>query len=99
MFLVNLGFSSIYVHAESVLATFGANINNACVVDVGYQKINICCVEEGIIVPNTLVRKNFGGDDIDIVFSKLLARKHAAIFKKKGLKVSNLVYWHERNAI
>jgi hypothetical protein len=36
-------------------------------VDIGSEKINVCCVDEGIIIANTLIRKNFGGDDVDVV--------------------------------
>lgn len=36
MFLISLGFNAIYIHLESVLATFGAGMNQACVVDIGY---------------------------------------------------------------
>jgi actin-related protein 8 len=71
MFLITYEFSAIYVHCESVLATFGACISTACVVDIGYQKINVACVEEGVIVPNTLFRKNYGGEDLDMVLYRL----------------------------
>lgn len=55
-----VGFKKIYLHCESVVACFGAAVSSACVVDIGHEKINICCVDEGIIVPQTLIRKNFG---------------------------------------
>jgi hypothetical protein len=34
-----------------------------------------------------LVRKNFGGRDLDNIFYKLQNKKHSALFKKKGMKV------------
>ena len=90
MFLVSMCFNAIYLHQESALALFGACLNHACVVDIGYQKINVSCVDEGVIVPNTVVRKNFGGDDIDNLLYRLLTRKHSALFKKKGYRVSSV---------
>lgn len=92
MFLVSFGFNAIYLHLESVLATFGACMNQACVVDVGFQKISVCCVDEGLILNNTMVRKNFGGDDIDNIFYRLLTKKHSALFKKKGSKLEPTLY-------
>lgn len=84
MFLKNLGFSAIYLQLESILATYGACLSSACIVDIGYQKINICCVEEGTIVNNSIIRKNFGGEDIDNMFYHMLIKRHSALFKKKG---------------
>jgi actin-related protein 8 len=42
-----LGFKSVFIHQESVLATFGCNKAGACVVDIGSSKINVSCVEDG----------------------------------------------------
>lgn len=47
------------------MASFGANLVNCCVVDIGYEKINVSCVDEGIILPGTYIRKNFGSKDMD----------------------------------
>ena len=60
-----LRFRSVFLHQESVLATFGAALPYACVVDLGAQKINVCCVDDGTVLPGTLIRKNFGGDDLN----------------------------------
>jgi actin-related protein 8 len=46
------------------------------VVDIGSDKINICCVDEGVILPGSYVRKNFGSRDIDLVLSRIIQRKH-----------------------
>ncbi len=100
MFLITYEFSAIYVHCESVLATFGACISSACVVDVGYQKINVACVEEGVIVPNTLFRKNYGGEDLDMVMYRLCQKKHAVNFKKKSIyKVIDPCLYGDFNSI
>ena len=60
MIFIQLGFQKIYIHLESVLACLGTAVSSALVVDVGHEKINICCVDEGIILPKTLIRKNYG---------------------------------------
>jgi len=52
------------------MACFGTAVSSACVVDIGHEKINVCCVDEGVIIPHTLIRKNFGSKDI----SKLLLK-------------------------
>lgn len=51
MILRLCGFKQIYIHLESVLACFGLNQQSACIVDIGSDKINICCVDEGVILP------------------------------------------------
>lgn len=55
-----IGWRKVYLHIESVLACFGAAVSSACVVDIGHEKISVCCVDEGVIMPQTLIRKNFG---------------------------------------
>ena len=57
----------MYFHMESVLASFSSTLSSVCVVDIGYEKINVACVEEGVILPGTLIRKNFGGKHINIM--------------------------------
>ena len=46
------------------MSSFGLAIQSSCVVDIGSDKINICCVDEGMIIENTLIRKNIGGKEI-----------------------------------
>lgn len=41
------------IFQESVCSTFGCGLSSACVVDVGDEKTSICCVEDGLLVPNT----------------------------------------------
>lgn len=63
------------MHLESVLACLGTSISSAVVVDIGHEKINICCVEEGVILPKTLVRKNFGLKHVTKTMIKLFNNK------------------------
>ena len=39
-------------------------------VDIGSTKTSVCCIDDGIILPKTQIKKHFGGDDI----SELLLR-------------------------
>lgn len=83
LFLRNLQFKSMYMHLESVLACFGTSVASACVVDIGYEKTTICCVDEGVVLPGTMVRKNFGSKHInDTLFYMLHSRKMFGYNKK-----------------
>jgi len=86
IFMRKLAFRRIYLHQESVLATFGTCISQACVVDIGSDKINICCVDEGVIIPQTIVRKFYGGRDIDVFLHALLTKKGAYSYMNKNVK-------------
>jgi actin-related protein 8 len=81
--MLNLQFKSIYLHLESVLACFGTSVPSACVVDIGYEKISICCVDEGVILPGTVIRKNFGSKHInEMLLHTLVSRKLFGYSKK-----------------
>lgn len=75
MIFVKIGFNRIYMHLESVLACLGTAVSSALVVDIGHEKINVCCVDEGVILPKTLVRKNFGLKHISKTMIKLFNNK------------------------
>ena len=56
--LKDIGFSKVYLHLEPIVACYGATITTATVVgfllfllflliDLGAEKINVCCVDEG----------------------------------------------------
>ena len=68
-----IGFKKLYIHMESVMACFGTAVRSACVVDIGHEKINICCVDEGVVLPRTLVRKNFGSKDVSKILAKIFS--------------------------
>ena len=64
LFFKYFGFKNIFLHLESVMSSFGLAIQSSCIVDIGSDKVNICCVDEGMIIENTLIRKNIGGKEI-----------------------------------
>jgi actin-related protein 8 len=38
---------------ESLAATYGAGVSNACVVDIGAVMTSIACVDEGLVLSDT----------------------------------------------
>jgi len=72
--LKRLSLKSAYIQQESVLASFAYALNCACVVDIGAQKTNVCCVDDGAIIPGTILRRHMGGDDITLLLHRLLTR-------------------------
>uniref|UniRef100_A0A3Q3X7J4 Uncharacterized protein n=1 Tax=Mola mola TaxID=94237 RepID=A0A3Q3X7J4_MOLML len=86
MLLLNMGFSGIIVHQESVCATFGSGLSSACVVDVGDQKTSLCCVEDGVSHRNSRLCLAYGGSDVTRTFFWLLQR---AGFPYRDCQLSN----------
>ncbi|GAA6059741.1 hypothetical protein JCM10212_001949 [Sporobolomyces blumeae] len=74
LLLRSLGFKQLCVMQESVCSTFGAGISSACVIDIGASLTKITCVEEGLVLPETRMVLDFGGDDITSFMHTLLLR-------------------------
>ncbi|PVG04564.1 actin-like ATPase domain-containing protein [Serendipita vermifera] len=89
--LVDMGFTQVAVHQECVSAGYGAQMSNACVVDVGALKTSITCIEDGLIVPDTRLTLNLGGDDITEVFYVLLQQ---SCFPYKEMDLTHLYDWN-----
>ena len=70
MLLDQVGFGFFAIHLESVLASFGCGLTLTCIVDIGYTTLTVTTVEEGIIVPNSQIKKHFGSLDIDVLSAK-----------------------------
>lgn len=77
MLLSKLRFKSIFIHNESVMTTYAMALPSACVVDIGSTKITVSCVDEGLLVPKTIIRKHYGGDDITEILYRLIIRNKA----------------------
>ena len=69
-----LRFKSIFIHTESIMATYAMALPSACVVDIGSSKINICCIDEGLVLTKSVFRRNFGGDDINELLVRMMCR-------------------------
>jgi actin-related protein 8 len=70
-------FKSILIHQESVMATYAMAVQTGCVVDIGAQKISVVCVDDGQILPRTIIRKHYGGDDINQLLFRLIKSEQA----------------------
>ncbi|KAG8867781.1 actin-like protein arp8 [Serendipita sp. 405] len=91
LLLIEMGFKQVAVHQESVCATYGAQLSNACVVDIGAAKTSICCVEDGLILPDTRITLNVAGDDITEAYYVLLQR---SCFPYKEMDLTRLYDWN-----
>ncbi|VDM35145.1 unnamed protein product [Hydatigera taeniaeformis] len=60
MLLLSLHFSRVVVQQASVCATYGVGLPTACVIDLGFQKTSISCVDEGISLPDVRVKLPVG---------------------------------------
>ncbi|KAK8869874.1 hypothetical protein IAR55_000442 [Kwoniella newhampshirensis] len=71
-----MAFKEIAVHQESYCAIFSAGMSSACVVDVGAQQTSVTCVDDGLVMADTRIRLNYGGDDITSALVTLLQRSN-----------------------
>ncbi|KAF9482571.1 actin-related protein [Pholiota conissans] len=91
LFIVHMGFKQICAQQESLAATYGAGISNACVVDIGAVKTSIACVDEGLVLPDTRMTLNMGGDDITEFLYVLLNRIK---FPYREIDLNNTYDWN-----
>lgn len=89
--LVVMGFKQFCAQQESLAATYGAGISNACVVDIGAKVTSIACVDEGLVLSETRMTLNMGGDDITEFLFVLLGRIN---FPYKNLDLSRSYDWN-----
>ena len=78
MLFVKMGFKSAFLHLESVMATYAMAAATACIVDIGSTKMQVCCVDDGVIMSRTMIKKHYGGDDISELMFRLL-KMHSAM--------------------
>lgn len=72
--MLDLGFKQLCVLQESLAATYGAGISNACVVDIGATCTSVACVDEGLVIADSRMSLNMGGDDVTEFLYVLLDR-------------------------
>ncbi|GAA5949539.1 hypothetical protein JCM21900_000256 [Sporobolomyces salmonicolor] len=89
LLLRTMGFKQLCLQQESVCATFGAGVSSACVVDIGSSLTKITCVEEGLVLPETRMVLDFGGDDITSFLFTLLMRNNFPY------KEADLTKWYD----
>ncbi|CEQ43221.1 SPOSA6832_05131 [Sporobolomyces salmonicolor] len=88
LLLVHPAYDEIW-NQESVCATFGAGVSSACVVDIGSSLTKITCIEEGLVLPETRMVLDFGGDDITSFLFTLLMRNNFPY------KEADLTKWYD----
>ncbi|GAA5942784.1 hypothetical protein JCM1841_000981 [Sporobolomyces salmonicolor] len=89
LLLRTMGFKQLCLQQESVCATFGAGVSSACVVDIGSSLTKITCIEEGLVLPETRMVLDFGGDDITSFLFTLLMRNNFPY------KEADLTKWYD----
>ncbi|KAI0032652.1 hypothetical protein K488DRAFT_78343 [Vararia minispora EC-137] len=72
--LDSMGFKQLCAQQESLAATYGAGLSTACVVNMGATCTSIACVDEGMVLPDTRLYLNMGGDAITEFLYVLLSR-------------------------
>ena len=77
MIFVKMGFKSAFVHVESIMSSYAMGAQTACIVDIGSSKTSVCCVDDGVIINKTIIKKNFGGDDISELLYRLIKVRDA----------------------
>ncbi|KAG8937327.1 actin-like protein arp8 [Tulasnella sp. 418] len=73
LLLVQMRFKRVAVVQEGYGAALGAGLTTACVVDVGAVKTSISCIEDGLVLSDTRMFLDFGGDDITEFLHNMLA--------------------------
>lgn len=89
--LVTMGFKQLCVQQESLAATYGAGISNGCVVDMGAATTSIACVDDGLVIPDTRMTLNMGGDAITEFLYVLLQKIN---FPHREMDLVRSYYWN-----
>ncbi|CEP08259.1 hypothetical protein [Parasitella parasitica] len=74
MMLRYMKFKAVIIQQESTAATYGAGVSSAVVVDIGAQKTNIVCIEDGVCQLESRISISLGGDDITKTFASFLLK-------------------------
>lgn len=91
LLLTELNFNAVALMQESLAACYGTGTGvSTCVVNVGANKTNIACVDDGSVVENSCVTLDYGGDDITRLFAKLLLMSN---FPYESWDVNNVSGW------
>ncbi|KAI0343316.1 actin-like ATPase domain-containing protein [Trametopsis cervina] len=89
--LRSMGFKQLCVQQESLAATYGAGISNGCVVDMGAATTSIACVDDGLVIPDTRMFLNMGGDAITEFLYVLLQKIN---FPYRDLNLARSYDWN-----
>ncbi|KAF8318672.1 actin-like ATPase domain-containing protein [Clavulina sp. PMI_390] len=90
LILVQLGFKKLSVQQESICSSYGASIAHGCVVDIGAMKTSVSCIEEGLVLSETRLALDYGGDDISELYLRLLERINLPY---RSVDLNRTYYW------
>ncbi|KAG0671703.1 actin-like protein arp8 [Maudiozyma exigua] len=77
LLITELPFQAVAIIQESLANCYGAGLGTStCVVNIGSSSTNVVCVDEGSVVENSVVKLDYGGDDITKLFSILLKQNN-----------------------
>ena len=92
LLITELPFQAVAIIQESLANCYGAGLGTStCVVNIGASSTNVVCVDEGSVVENSVIKLNYGGDDITKLFSVLLKQNN---FPYHDWDPSTLPGWH-----
>lgn len=77
MLMKNLGFGRFFIHVQSVMAAYGGALNPCCVVNIGHTCTTVAALEDGVVIPESVIYKQYGIADIDLVLMAILEAKKA----------------------
>ena len=69
---VKMRFRAAFIHLDSVMATYAMAAQTAVVVDIGGSKTTVCCIDDGVILNKSVIKKHYGGDDISELLFRLI---------------------------
>ncbi|VDB94262.1 unnamed protein product [Peniophora sp. CBMAI 1063] len=90
LLMVTMGFKQMCAQQDALAATYGAGLSTACVANIGATSVSIACVEDGMVVPETRMYLNFGGDCITEFLHHLLTKVD---FPYKDFNLSRSYDW------
>lgn len=71
--LTEMQFQAVAIIQESLATCYGAGLSSStCVVNIGATQTSIACIDEGTVLENSLIKLNYGGDDITKLFAIFL---------------------------
>lgn len=74
LLLKTMGFAGLILQCEAVAACYGAGVSSATVINLGAEMVSISCVDEGVLVPESRILLNYGGNDVSRFLTELLRR-------------------------
>ena len=95
--LTEMQFEAVAVIQESLASCYGAGIGTStCVVNIGANETSIACVDEGIVVENSVAKLDYGGNDITRLFTQLLKQSE---FPYKEWDINTTPGWRLAEAL